>query len=66
MVCKYRDYTNEAAVILINFDKEPFVVEHNMRIAQLVLEKIETPDVEEVEDLEETQRGLGGFGSTGV
>lgn len=61
-----RDYTSEAGVILINLGQEVFVVEHNMRIAQLVLEKIETPDVEEVDELENTQRGQGGFGSTGI
>ena len=36
------------------------------RIAQLLLEKIDTPPVKEVHDLEETVRGIGGFGSTGV
>lgn len=61
-----RDYTSEAGVILINLGQEPFTVEHGMRIAQLVLEKIETPDVEEVDTLDDTQRGQGGFGSTGL
>lgn len=36
------------------------------RIAQLILERIVTPDVEEVDDLDETVRGAGGYGSTGV
>lgn len=36
------------------------------RIAQLILERIATPEVEEVEDLDETVRGAGGYGSTGV
>lgn len=36
------------------------------RVAQLILEKIMTPEVEEVQDLDDTQRGAGGFGSTGV
>lgn len=61
-----RDYTDEVGVILINLGQDPFAVEHGMRIAQLVLEKIETPDVLEVDRLESTVRGNGGFGSTGV
>ena len=60
-----RDYTHEVGVILINLGQEPFVIEHAMRIAQLVIEKIETPDVLEVDRLDETGRGAGGFGSTG-
>jgi len=60
-----RDYTHEVGVILINLGQEPFVIEHAMRVAQLVIEKIETPDVLEVDHLENTDRGAGGFGSTG-
>ena len=61
-----RDYIHEVGVILVNLGTEPFVIEHGMRIAQLVIEKIETPDVVEVERLDDTVRGTGGFGSTGV
>lgn len=61
-----RDYTDEVRVILVNLGQVPFFIEHGMRIAQLVLEKIETPDVAEVERLAQTVRGTGGFGSTGV
>lgn len=43
-----------------------FAVEAGDRIAQLVLERISTPDVEVVESLDETVRGAGGFGSTGM
>lgn len=60
-----RDYTDEVGVILVNLGEEPFMVEHGMRIAQLVIEKIETPDVVEVARLDATARA-GGFGSTGV
>ena len=60
------DYTGEVRVALINFGQHPVDIAHGDRIAQLVLEKIATPDVEEVESLTETARGVGGFGSTGV
>lgn len=60
-----RDYTHEVGVILVNLGQEDFVIQDGMRIAQLVLERIETPDIEEVDELKETQRGHGGFGSTG-
>ena len=43
-----------------------FAVEIGDRIAQLILERIVTPEVIEVDDIEETERGAGGFGSTGV
>lgn len=60
-----QDYTAEVKVVLVNLGQEPFVIEHGMRIAQLVIERIETPDVVEVDRLEDTVRGAGGFGSTG-
>jgi len=60
-----QDYTGEVGVILINHNDEPFMVKVGDRVAQLIMEKIETPDVEEVEELEATERGEGGFGSTG-
>ena len=44
----------------------PFAVKAGDRIAQLILERIITPEVEEVVDLDETIRGAGGYGSTGV
>ena len=52
-------------MILVNLGQEPFVIAHGMRIAQLVIEKIETPAVVEVDRLDETAR-TGGFGSTGI
>ena len=59
------DYRGELKVLLFNFGGEPYKVSKGDRIAQLLLEKIITPDVIEVEELDETGRGQGGFGSTG-
>lgn len=59
------DYRGELGVLLFNFGENDFVVSEGMRIAQLIIEKIEIPAVLEVEDLDETLRGMGGFGSTG-
>lgn len=53
-------------MILFNFSDKDFEVKAGDRIAQLILERIAFADVEEVQDLEESQRGAGGFGSTGV
>ena len=61
-----RDYTGEIKVVLINHGKHSFLIEPGMRIAQLVLERIETPNVVEVSDLAASARGAGGFGSTGA
>lgn len=60
------DYRGNVGVILFNHGKEDFVIKRGDRVAQLILEKIATPDVVEVDDLDETDRGAGGFGSTGV
>lgn len=60
------DYRGEISVILANFSKEPFTVEHGMRIAQIVVAKYEQFQFEKVETLTETIRGSGGFGSTGI
>ncbi|GAA5834244.1 hypothetical protein JCM11251_000580 [Rhodosporidiobolus azoricus] len=59
------DYRGEVKVLLFNLSKEDFQVKSGDRIAQLILERIATPDVQEVASLSETQRGAGGFGSTG-
>ena len=59
-------YRGEVKVVLFNHDAErAFLVNRGDRIAQLVLECIQTPDVLECEDLDDTERGEGGFGSTG-
>lgn len=60
------DYRGEVRVGLINLGIEPFVVEHAMRIAQLVIAPIAHARIERVDQLDDTQRGGGGFGSTGV
>jgi dUTP pyrophosphatase len=59
-------YRGEMAVLLINHGKEQFVLKKGERIAQMVLNKIEFMHLEEVESLAETERGTGGFGSTGT
>jgi len=60
------DYRGEVKVLLFNFGSQPFEFKTGDRIAQLILEKITTPEPEEVDDLDSTDRGAGGFGSTGV
>ena len=60
------DYRGPVGVILFNHSDVDFEVKVGDRIAQLIIEKILTPDVVEVEDLDSTVRGEGGFGSTGV
>ncbi len=60
------DYRGEVKVPLINLGRQPFTVEHGMRIAQMVIARVERADVIEVGELEDTARGAGGFGSTGV
>ena len=59
------DYRGEVNIIVGNFGTEDYVIEHGLRIAQLILERILTPEVMEVSNLEDTSRGEGGFGSTG-
>ncbi|EJD54099.1 dUTP diphosphatase [Auricularia subglabra TFB-10046 SS5] len=60
------DYRGTVFVLLFNYSDSDFQIEEGDRIAQLILERIVTPEVVEVQDLEETLRGSGGFGSTGV
>ena len=52
--------------VLFNFGDEDFVVNMGDRIAQLIFEKIKTPEIKEMNDLEGTDRGTGGYGSTGT
>lgn len=59
------DYRGEVKVILVNLSNEPFVVNPGERIAQMVIARYETVEWDEVEVLDETERGTGGFGSTG-
>ena len=60
------DYRGEVGVILVNLSSEAFIVENGERIAQMVIAKHERAEWEEVESLSETDRGAGGFGSTGT
>lgn len=60
------DYRGEVGVILVNLSNEPFTINDGERIAQLVIAKHERAEWLEVETLDETERGAGGFGSTGV
>jgi len=60
------DYRGEVGVILMNHSKENLVVKRGDRIAQMIINKIERIEFEEVEELPSTDRGEGGFGHTGV
>lgn len=59
------DYRGEVKVILGNFGKEPFVVTRGMRIAQMVIQRVSKARLKEVEEVPDTERGEGGFGSSG-
>ena len=59
------DYRGEIGVILVNLSNEPFVVNPGERIAQMVVARYESVEFERVEVLDATERGAGGFGSTG-
>lgn len=59
-------YRGEVGVILINLSDVPFRVEKGMKIAQMVIAKFERAEVEAVGELSSSERGTGGFGSTGV
>lgn len=60
------DYRGEVKVLLFNHAETDFEIKEGDRIAQLVLERIATPAVVEVQELAESTRGAGGFGSTGT
>ena len=60
------DYRGEWFIPLINHSKSPFTVEPAMRIAQLIPTRIIIPEIEVSDSLSETQRGEGGFGSSGM
>ena len=59
------DYRGEIRVVLLNHGKEPQKVENGERVAQFLITPVLTPMYEEVENLSNTDRGTGGFGSTG-
>lgn len=60
------DYRGEIKVILVNLSNQSFTIEPGERIAQMVFARCEQATLEAVEALDETQRGAGGFGSTGL
>ena len=60
------DYRGEVGVILVNLSSEEFVIEDGERIAQMVISKHEQAEWMEVEILDNSERGGGGFGSTGI
>jgi dUTP pyrophosphatase len=60
------DYRGELMIPMINLGAEPVVVTRGMRIAQLVFQRVEAVELEEVADLPPSERGGGGFGSTGA
>ena len=59
------DYRGQVKVLLFNHGDADFAVKPGDRVAQLILERIYTPEIEVVDELEESVRGAGGFGSTG-
>lgn len=59
-------FRGETKIVLFNLGKEDFHIEKGMRIAQMLIQKIESPEIIEVEELDATERGSGGFGSTGL
>ena len=59
------DYRGEIKVVLLTHGKVPQTVEHGERVAQFLITPVLTPQYEEVEELTDTDRGTGGFGSTG-
>ncbi|TGZ54628.1 hypothetical protein CRM22_010593 [Opisthorchis felineus] len=61
-----QDYRGNVGVVLFNFGNEDFQIKKGDRIAQLICERIFLPELEECEMLSETERGAGGYGSTGL
>ncbi len=59
------DYRGELQVALINLGRDPFVIEHATRIAQMIIAPVSRVEITVVESLDATERGEGGFGSTG-
>jgi len=60
------DYRGELQVLLVNLGVEPFAIERGARVAQLVIARVAHAELHLVASLDETDRGAGGFGSTGV
>ena len=60
------DYRGEVQVLLANLGQEPFAIARGERIAQLIVQRVAQARLVEVAEIAPTQRGAGGFGSTGV
>jgi dUTP pyrophosphatase len=60
------DYRGELKVLLVNLSNETVIINHGDRVAQMVIAKYERTEFEQVDSLEDTERGAGGFGSTGI
>ena len=61
-----QDFRGEVGIVLVNHGQEPFTIEPLARIAQLVIAPVARVEVELSEQLDETERGAGGYGSTGT
>jgi len=59
-------YRGEVGVLLVNLGQEPFTVERGMKIAQIVVARVARAEIAEVVEVDGSERGAGGFGSTGV
>jgi dUTP pyrophosphatase len=58
-------YRGEVRVVMANLGQEPFIIKKGMKIAQMLIQPVETVEVVETDELEDTSRGESGFGSTG-
>lgn len=59
------EYRGEYFMVIKNFTDAPYTFEHGQKVAQMLIQKIERPEIIEVDELDTTVRGEGGFGSTG-
>ena len=59
-------YRGEIKIIMHNLSNTSYMIEKNTKIAQMLIQKVEQKDIVEVEELDESDRGSGGFGSTGM
>ncbi|MCK6462393.1 MAG: dUTP diphosphatase [Candidatus Pacebacteria bacterium] len=59
-------YRGEIVIVLVNLSQKDFEIKKGQKIAQMLIQKVERPEIEEAENLNESKRGEGGFGSTGL
>lgn len=59
-------YRGEVQIVIVNLGQEPLIIEKHQKIAQLLIQPVLSPTIQEVESLEDSSRGEGGFGSTGL